>query len=79
MAYPKRRKMSHSGGGNALSSKKGGTATPPSMTDTATHGQDPHYLAKKYGKSANMRGTRLPDGGGPRKGGKRGGGHKTFY
>ncbi len=79
MAYPKRRKMAHSGGGNSLKTSKGGTKTPPNMTDTMAEGPDPHSLAKKHMSGVNMAGTRLPDGGAPRKGGSRGGGKKTFY
>ena len=53
------------GGGNALSSNKGGLKVPPMQTDTKGMGADPQKSFSAHG--ANVVGSRLPGDGRPRR------------
>ena len=52
--------------GNGLKSKKGGLKVPPMQTDTTGMGADPQKSWSAHG--ANVRGSRLPGDGKPRRG-----------
>ena len=56
---------SHKGGGNGLTSSKGGLKVPPSQTDTTGQGAIPNKSWKSHG--ANVVGSRLPGDGKPRR------------